>query len=250
MYREVTTMAHTILLAGAGGAIGKRLAPLLRNAGHDVFGTTRSRERADELRANRVTPVVVDVFDAAALVRALVPIRPDVVIHQLTDLPAGLDPNRMVEAVKRNARIRDEGTRNLVDASITAGARRLVAQSIAWAYAPSDVQHVEQDPLDLAAEGGRGVSVRGVAALESQVLDSPPLAGVVLRYGHLYGPGTGTGLGANPALHVDAAAYAALLAIDKGEPGVFNIAESGDYVSSAKAIRELGWDAEFRLDCN
>ena len=82
-------------------------------------------------------------------------------IHQLTDLPPGLDPSRMQEATSRNARIRDEGTRNLVRAAIAAGARRLIAQSIAWAYAPGMEPHREADPLDIGAEGTRGISVRG-----------------------------------------------------------------------------------------
>lgn len=240
-------MAHRILLAGAAGAIGRRLVPLLIDAGHDVFGTTRTLARAEELRVKRVEPVLVDVFDAPALVRALLAIQPEIVIHQLTDLPPGLDASRMAEAVVRNARVRDEGTRKLVSATIAGGARRLIAQSIAWGYAPSTATHTEGDPLDLAAEGGRAISVRGVAALERLTLHSPPLEGIVLRYGHLYGIGTGTGLGANPAVHVDAAAHAALLAIDRGGSGVFNVAEPGDYVSSEKARRELGWDPEFRL---
>ena len=95
----------------------------------------------------------------------------------------------MQEATSRNARIRDEGTRNLVRAAIAAGARRLIAQSIAWAYAPGPEPHRETDPLDTGAEGMRGISVRGVAALENRTLNSPPLEGLVLRYGRLYGPG-------------------------------------------------------------
>src|SRR5262249_31205407 len=100
-----------IFLAGAGGAIGKRLVPLLLDAGHQVVGTTRSTTKADALRAAGVEPVVVDVFDAPALSRAVSAARPDIVVHQLTDLPPGLDPARMVEGTCRNARMRREGTR-------------------------------------------------------------------------------------------------------------------------------------------
>ena len=103
----------------------------------------------------------------------------------------GLEPGRMAEAIARNAHIRDEGTRNLLTAAAAAGARRVVAQSIAWAYAPGPEPHRESDPLDLGAVGSRAVSVRGIAALEYWILNSPPLAGVVLRYGQFYGPGTG-----------------------------------------------------------
>ena len=153
-------MSYRVLLAGATGVIGKRLAPLLRDAGYEVAGTTRSAAKAEMLRALGVEPVVVDVFDAEAMSQAVVALRPDVVIHQLTDLPKGLDASRMAEGIARNARIRDEGTRNLVRAATAGGARRLVAQSIAWAYAPGPEPHPERDPLDLEAEGSRALSVR------------------------------------------------------------------------------------------
>jgi nucleoside-diphosphate-sugar epimerase len=213
-------MGVRILLAGATGAIGKRLIPLLMEAGHTVVGTTRSTEKAEGLRSQGVEPVVVDVFDAEALSRAVVAARPEVVIHQPTDLPPGIDPARMAEAIVANARIRNEGTRNLVRALHAAGSRRLIAQSIAWAYAPGPQPYSEDAPLDEKAEGSRAVSVGGVIALENSTLNAPPLKGIVLRYGRLYGPGTGIDEApASLPLHVDAAAYAALLAIDRGTPG-------------------------------
>ncbi|TGP91232.1 MULTISPECIES: NAD(P)-dependent oxidoreductase [unclassified Mesorhizobium] len=240
-------MAYRIFLAGASGAIGQRLIPQLLAAGHQVTGTTRNADRAAKLGTLGVEPAVVDVFDADALSRAMRAARPDIVVHQLTDLPAGLDPSRMAEAVVGNARIREEGTRNLVAAAVASGVRRMVAQSIAWAFAPGSEPHAEADPLDSGASGNRGISVGGVIALETAVLNAP-FAGIVLRYGQLYGPGTGadTPAGASP-LHVDAAAYAALLALDKGAPGIFNIAEPNEAVSTRKAVEELGWRADFRL---
>ena len=124
-----------IFLAGAAGAIGRRLVPLLLAAGHHVVGTTRSTSKADLLRAAGVEPVVLDIFDSAPLTRAVSAARPDIVIHQLTDLPPGLDPGQMAEGTRRNARMRSEGTRSLVSAALASGARRLIAQSIAWMYA-------------------------------------------------------------------------------------------------------------------
>jgi nucleoside-diphosphate-sugar epimerase len=237
-----------IFLAGATGAIGKRLVPLLVEAGHEVVGTTRSASKAETLRAAGVEPAVVDVFDAAAVSRAVAAARPDIVLHQLTDLPHGLDPGQMAEGTRRNARMRKEGTRNLVSAARQAGVRRLVAQSIAWMYAPGAEPHGEDDPLDLHAEGARAITAEGVAALEQLTLSSPPIAGIVLRYGHLYGPGTGApSIPEAPSLHVDAAASAALLAIGKGRSGIYNIAEQNGYLSTAKARRELGFDPDFRL---
>ncbi|UDL88535.1 NAD(P)-dependent oxidoreductase [Mesorhizobium sp. PAMC28654] len=241
-------MGYRIFLAGASGAVGRRLIPQLLKAGHQVTGTTRLAAKAEQLRVLGVEPLVIDVFDANALLRAMASSKPDIVIHQLTDLPAGLDPSRMGEAIVRNASIRDEGTHNLVKAAIAAGARRMVAQSIAWAYAPGPEPHTEADPLDSEAQGDRGISMAGVIALEKWVLASPPLAGAVLRYGQLYGPGTGRDAPAGSApLHVDAAAYAALLAVDSALSGAVNVAKANTYVSTQKAVGELGWHADYRL---
>lgn len=241
-------MSRKVFLAGAGGAIGRRLVPLLLDGKYEVHGTTRSQAKADDLRALGVTPVVVDVFDAPTLSRAMAAVRAEIVIHQLTDLPRGLDPSRKTEAIARNARIRSEGTRNLVGAAIAAGARRLIAQSIAWAYAPGPEPHSEGDLLDIHAAGTRAVSVGGVAALERWVMESPPLEGIVLRYGQIYGPGTGNDVPTGSApLHVDAAARAAFLAIESAHPGIFNIAEDNPTVSTGRARRELGWDPSFRV---
>jgi nucleoside-diphosphate-sugar epimerase len=241
-------MNHRIFLAGATGAIGQRLVPLLRTAGHHVAGTTRFEAKAATLRALGAEPIVVDVFDADALKQAVLAAKPDIVIHQLTDLPPGLDPAKMADALVRNARIRDEGTRNLLQAALAAGARRMIAQSIAWIYAPGTTPHLESDPLNVEADGGYNVSIAGVVALETQTLQSPPLDGIVLRYGQLYGPGTGRDAPQGTApVHVDAAAQAALLAIDRGAPGIYNIAEPNDLVATDKARRDLGFDASFRL---
>jgi nucleoside-diphosphate-sugar epimerase len=236
-----------IFLAGAAGAIGKRLVPLLFDAGHRVVGTTRSPAKADALHAVGVEPVVVDVFDASALSRAVSAARPDIVIHQLTDLPPGLDPARVAEGTRRNARMRREGTQNLVTAALAAGVHRLVTQSIAWMYAPGPEPHGEDDPLDVHAPGTRAVTADGVATLERLTLASPPIDGVVLRYGHLYGPGTGADASEIPSLHVDAAAAAALLAIENAGCGIYNIAERSGYLSTDKARRQLGFDPSFRL---
>jgi len=118
-----------------------------------VSGTTRSMGRTDALRAAGATPIAVDVFDREALGRDVIAARPEVVVHQLTDLPDKVDPEQTAAMTERNARMRREGTRNLVDAARSAGARRLVAQSIAWAYAPGPEPHGEDDALDVDAEG-------------------------------------------------------------------------------------------------
>lgn len=237
-----------IFLAGAAGAIGRRLTPLLVAAGHQVTGTTRSAEKANSVAALGAEPVVVDVFDVPALARAVKAAAPQVVMHQLTDLPFAPDTARYAEGLERNARLRVEGTRNLVEAAKAAGVRRLVSQSIAFVYAPGEGTRLETDPLDLAATGARKRTVDGVVALEQATLEMPE--GIVLRYGFLYGPGTWfeDEKRAKPALHIDAAAQAALLTVDKGAPGIYNIAEDDGAISSEKAKRDLGFDAGFRLN--
>jgi nucleoside-diphosphate-sugar epimerase len=236
-----------IFLAGAGGAIGRRLTPLLRAAGHTVAGTTRSKDNAASIAALGAEPVVVDVFDAGALAHAMKAAAPQVLMHQLTDLPFAPRTPRYEEGLERNARLRIEGTRNLADAAKAAGVRRMIAQSIAFVYAAGDGSRAETDPLDLSATGARKRTVDGVVALEQSTLELPE--GIVLRYGYLYGPGTWfeDGKRAAPALHVDAAAEAALLAVSKGKHGIYNIAEDDRAISSEKAKRDLGFDAGFRV---
>jgi nucleoside-diphosphate-sugar epimerase len=218
----------------------------LREAGYDVTGMTCSSDMARELEAAGVQPVIVDVFDAAALERAVTDARPYVVMHQLTDLPRILtDEAQLAAAFPRNARIRTEGTRNLVAAAKAAGVRRFIVQSVAFAHAPGKEPHGETDPLKVA-DGPRVVTVRAAADLEQQALNSG-MDAVVLRYGLLYGPGTWTeGPARKPPLHVDAAAKAALLAVT-GKPGVYNIADDDGTVSIAKARKEWGFDPGFRL---
>ena len=236
-----------IFLAGATGVIGRRMTPLLVAAGHDVTGTTRSADKASTLKEQGAQAAVVDVFDRTALRDALVQARPEVVIHQLTDLPQVFDPERRGEALRRNARLRIEGTANLVAAAQASGARRLIAQSIAFIYADGPEPHAEDDPLDTDFDGPRGVTLHGVASLERQVLEAP-LDAIVLRYGRLYGPGTGFDAAAGAApIHVDAAAQAMVLALSHGTPGIYNIAEDDGTLACDKAKRELGWSAAWRI---
>ena len=236
-----------IFLAGAGGAIGRRLTPVLRAAGHTVAGTTRSKDKAAAIATLGAEPVVVDVFDAQALARAVKAAAPQVLMHQLTDLPFAPGTPRYDEGLERNARLRIEGTRNLANAAKAAGVRRIITQSIAFVYALGDGTRVEADALDVAATGARKRTVDGVIALEQATLELPE--GIVLRYGYLYGPGTWypNEKRAKPALHVDAAAQAALLTVSKGKHGIYNIAEDDGVISSEKAKHDLGFDAEFRI---
>ncbi len=236
-----------VFLAGATGVIGQRLCVLLRDASHEVVGTTRSPGKALLLRGLGVTPIVVDVFEADAVIDAMATARPDIVIHQLTDLASPPGTPGYAAAQEANRRLRIVGTRNLMQAARIAGIGRVVAQSIAFIYAPGEGMRDEDDPLDVAAEGVRQLTVQGVVALEHEVLQKSGITGVVLRYGYLYGPGSWYEAAPKPpSVHVDAAAHAALLAVSNGV-GVYNIAEDDGAVSGAKARRELGFDPAFRL---
>jgi nucleoside-diphosphate-sugar epimerase len=237
-----------VFLAGATGAIGRRLSLMLIADGHAVTGTTRASAKAAQLRLSGVMPVVVDAFDREALRDAVVGARPDIVIHQLTDLTGLLNTSRREEMLARNARLRIEGTPNLVAAATAAGARWLIAQSIAFAYAEGAEPHAETDPLASGESGPGAVTARGVRALEEAVLHASGIEGTVLRYGRLYGPGTwNERVSGRGPLHVDAAAHAARLAIARGVAGIYNIAEDDGAVSIDKARRELGFDPAFRL---
>ena len=235
-----------VFLAGATGVIGRRLARLLREAHHEVTGTTRTAAKAEALRTIGVTPVVVDVLDADAVAQAVAAARPDIIIHQLTDLSSAPGTPGYPAAQEANRRLRIEGTANLMQAAKRTGVGRAVAQSIAFIYAPGEGTRREDDPLDVAADGVRQATVQGIMALEREVLETPGIDGVVLRYGYLYGPDTWYEAPPRPpSVHVDAAAHAAWLAVSKGA-GVYNIAENDGSVAIAKAVRELGFDPAFR----
>lgn len=222
-----------IFLAGATGAIGQPLCRQLVAAGYRVFGTTRRESKAAVLRELGVEPVVVDVYDAGRLRDVVVAAGPGVVIHQLTDLAPLLDGSQTAATFEANSRLREIGTRNLVAAAAAAGASRMIAESICFTYAPGPLPHREDDPL---SEGAHGVR-----SLEEQVLNGP-FAGIVLRYGALYGPGTGVDRRPDRCpLHVEEAAEAAVMAISRGRAGIYNIAEDDGTVTIDKAAAELGW---------
>jgi nucleoside-diphosphate-sugar epimerase len=236
-----------IFLAGASGAIGRRLVPLLLQAGHHVTGMTRSATSAADLERAGAASAIVDVYDPPAVMSAMAAAKPDAVMHQLTDLPREFDQARISASYAANSRIRIEGTRNLIAAAQASGARRLIVQSIAFAYAPGGEPHAETDPLNLD-DPVRAVTVRAAADMERQALQAQGMEAIVLRYGLLYGPGAWTeGPVRKPALHVDAAAQAALLALSRGEPGIYNIADDDGAVSIAKARAALSFDPDFRL---
>jgi nucleoside-diphosphate-sugar epimerase len=228
-----------IFVAGAAGAIGRQLVPMLVEAGHTVTGTTRSEDRIRWLEGAGAEAVLVDAYDADAVRTAVIDARPDVVIHQLTDLALGFGP----DDVARTGRLREVGTRNLVDAALFAGARRLIAQSGAWLYADGPVPHHESHPLRTPTMDPADASLRGVIELERLVTQTPGLDGIVLRYGFFYGPNTAwqADTAPSPRVSVRAAARATLLAVDRGPAGVYNVVDDDGAVSNRRARDLLRW---------
>jgi len=234
-----------VFVAGASGAIGRPLVPKLVAAGHEVTGMTRSEARAEDVRAAGARAAVVDVFDSDALAAAMRGASPEVLIHELTSLPDRID-FRKEDTYAATNRVRTEGTRNLIDAARTAGARRLVCQSIAFAYRmDGEGLKTEDDPLLADAPGAFGSGVSALREMEATVLGSDGMDGLVLRYGFFYGPGTyyaadgtstedvrrrrmpivGKGSGVFSFIHVDDAADATVAAVEHGAPGVYNIVD-------------------------
>lgn len=240
-------MPLRVFVAGATGVVGKILLSRLRANGHHVTAMVRkasSVERArpgTQLVADNVA--VADVMDMRTLRRAVKAARPDVVVHQLSAFSDG-DFER---SLQRTARLWDVGTRNLVSAAVTAGARRVVAQSAACAYSPygHDVLD-EKAPLWTEAPGRWGELVRAVEAMEATLQRTPEIEGVALRYGALYGPGTWyapsglvhqrvrgsqlplvrDGRGVMSFTHVDDAAGAVLDVLSTAEPGAYNVVDN------------------------
>jgi nucleoside-diphosphate-sugar epimerase len=234
-----------VFLAGGTGVIGRALVPQLTDAGHEVVAMTRFEERAERLREQGVQAVVCDAFDAPRVERAVVDARAEVVVNQLTDIPRAINPRKFEDQFATNDRLRVDGTRNLVRAAEAAGARRIVSQSIAFAYAPGDGLRSEDDRLFEDAPEPWARSVGAVRALEQHTLGSGTVEGVVLRYGYFYGPGSsyagdgstaamvrkrafplvGGGTAVYSFIHVDDAAAATVAALERGAPGIYNVVD-------------------------
>jgi nucleoside-diphosphate-sugar epimerase len=236
----------TIFIAGATGTLGRPVVRLLRSHGHDLVGLTRSAERAKALTAAGVRAVVGNALDDAALRKAVVEARPEVVVHLLTALPAA-GPFRKSQLVPTNE-LRTTGTTNLIDACIAVGAERLVVESFATVYgqAPPDRLLVEDEPLPPVGSGPAGDTIRTLRTMEGQVQrvrSAGKLTTVALRIGYLYGsdvPGTQELVrqarsgwlfvprdfkGVGPFVHVDDAASAIVAAIERRNPSaVYNVA--------------------------
>jgi 2-alkyl-3-oxoalkanoate reductase len=236
-----------VFLTGATGALGRRLVPLLISAGHDVTGMTRSKRNAEWLRSAGADAAVADALDADAVRAAVLAAEPEVVIHQLTSLTDLSDFRNIDRAFAQTNRLRTEGLDILLDAARAAGARRFVAQSYCgWPYATTGGPvKTEDDPLEPNLPARARESLAAIQHVEETVPAAADMEGVVLRYGGFYGPGTsitdggetleavrkrkfplvGSGAGVWSFVHIDDAATATLAAVERGEPGVYNVVD-------------------------
>ena len=235
-----------VFVAGATGAIGSKLVPALVRRGHEVVGTTRSPERARAIEAAGATRAVVDALDAEAVKRAVGEAAPDVIVHELTAIPPDFNPRRFDRAFAMTNRLRTEGTDHLVAAAEAAGVRRFVAQSFAaWPYVrQGSWVKTEDDPLDEDPPAQVRRTLQAIRYVERATLQGP-FEGLALRYGGFYGPGSslarigpiadvvrrrrfpivGSGAGVWSFVHLEDAAEATALAVERGAPGVYNVTD-------------------------
>ena len=236
-----------VFVAGATGAIGRELVPRLVAAGHSVFGMTRSEERRGLIEELGAVPVVADALDPEAVAEAVARARPDAIVHQLTAI-GRIDPRHMERDFAATNRLRTEGTDHLLAAGRAVGVRRIVAQSHIVCYERSGSWiKTEEDGYDHAPPRQARANLEAIRHLEQAVLAATWAEGIVLRYGWFYGPGANQKPAGSPGVHVDAAAQAAVLAIERGAPGAYNIAEPSPHATIEKAQRELGWDPNYRM---
>ncbi len=233
-----------VFVAGGTGAVGRPLVSRLVAAGHTVTVFSRTEARVASLEVPGVTAAVGDALDAPTLAAAVETARPEVVINQLTNLAQTMNPVALARGLKQTARLRHEASGTLVAAARSAGARRVIAQSISFIYRPGPGTRAESDPLWTDAVGQIGALARSVAMLEAQTLGAEGIEGVVLRYGSFYGPGTyfgpdgaftglvqrrlmpvaGRGGGLFGFVHLDDAVGATMAALE-GPTGVYNVVD-------------------------
>ncbi|HSC91858.1 MAG TPA: NAD(P)-dependent oxidoreductase [Gaiellaceae bacterium] len=228
-----------VFVAGATGAIGTRLVPQLVDRGHEVVGTARSAERAAPLRGLGAEPVVLDLLDPPAVRKAILTARPDAIVHQATALAGMSDFKQFDRSFAATNRLRTDGTDALLAAAREASVRRVVAQSYAgWPYARvGGAVKTEDDPLDPDPVPAMRETLAAIRHLEQAVAD---VGGVALRYGGFYGspddaqlelvrkrrfPIVGDGGGVWSFVHLDDAAAATVLALERGASGVYNVVD-------------------------
>ncbi len=239
-----------VFVAGATGALGKQLVPMLVANGHDVVGMTRTEAKRGQLRSVGAQPVVVDALDADAVGRAVSEAEPDVIVHELTAIPPAIHMRHFNREFALTNRLRTEGTDHLLSAGRAVGVKRFVAQSnaaVPYARTGGPIKR-EEDPLDDEPPPAMREGLVAIRHLEAAVAGAHWTDGVVLRYGWFYGPGTsvaldplgsqielirkrqfpivGGGTGIWSFVHIEDAAAATLTAVEGGPAGVYNVVDN------------------------
>jgi nucleoside-diphosphate-sugar epimerase len=236
-----------VLVAGAGGAMGRQLLPRLTAAGHEVVGMTRSAGKADAVRALGAAPVIADALDPEQVARAVDEAQPEAIVHELTALSGSLEMRNFDRDFAPTNRLRTEATDHLLAAGRAAGARRFLAQSYAgWPFARSGGPvKSEEDPLDPTPPASMRQTLDAIQHLEDAVTGADWTEGIVLRYGGFYGPGTsldaggehvemirrrkfpvvGDGGGVWSFVNIVDAAEATVAALERGRRGIYNIVD-------------------------
>jgi 2-alkyl-3-oxoalkanoate reductase len=251
-----------VFVAGASGAIGKQLVPMLVARGHQVTGMTRTPAKADLIRSLGARPVVADALDPEAVAQAVAEAEPEVVVHQLTAIDASSMGRSIDKAFTLTNRLRTEGLDHLLAAAQAVGARRFVAQSFAgWPFERTGGPiKTEEDPLDTSPPKPVRQTSAAIRYLEGAVTGAEGFEGLALRYGGFYGPGTsigldppgeqvemvrkrrlpivGNGAGIWSLIHIEDAAAATVAAVERGDPGVYNIVDD-DPVPVSELLPEL-----------
>jgi nucleoside-diphosphate-sugar epimerase len=231
-----------VFVTGATGALGRHLIPGLVAAGHEVTATTRTPGKVAALREAGAEAVVVDGLDRDAVIAAVQGAAPEVIMHQMTALAqmrSLRNPDKLFAVTNE---LRTRGTDNLLTAAARAGTRRVIAQSYVGVNARSGAPvKTEEDPLDSQPVPSSARTLAALKHVEKTVPNAAP-EGIVLRYGSFYGPGSseillgavrkrqlpvvGGGTGIWSFIEVTDAAAATLAAVDRGEPGVYNVVDS------------------------
>jgi nucleoside-diphosphate-sugar epimerase len=231
-----------VFVAGASGAVGRRLVPMLLARGHQVTGTTTSDRGIALLQGLGADAVVVDGLDAAGIGQAVARAEPDAIIHQMTALSGTPDFRHFDRWFATTNRLRTEGTAHLLAAAQASGVQRFVAQSFTgWSLGRTGAWvKTEDEPLDPQPLPDQSETLAAIKSLERSVLEAP-LDGIVVRYGALYGPGAsesiagmlrkrmfpviGSGEGYISSTHIDDAAGGTLVALERGRRGLYNLVD-------------------------
>jgi nucleoside-diphosphate-sugar epimerase len=238
-----------IFVAGATGALGRQLVPMLVSDGHEVTGMTRTPAKQDLISGMGARPAVADALDPEAVAQAVAQAEPEAVIHELTAIDTSSMGRSLDKMFALTNRLRTEGTDHLLAAARAVGAKRFLGQSFAgWPFERTGGPiKAEDDPLESSPPKTVSETLGAIRYLEETVTGADGIEGLALRYGGFYGPGTsisldpvgeqvemirkrrlpiiGDGAGIWSLVHIADAATATVAALDHGARGTYNVVD-------------------------